>query len=428
MNTIRGAVWGVAVLFGVLAVSAGAGAQTWPPAAVCDPDGLQASGATYRICMPPEGEWNGDLVIWAHGYVDVTKPVGIPEDQMTINDIAIADIVTGLGYGFAATGYSVNGLAVPQGLADVVDLVDIFAQFKGEPNRVYIVGASEGGLITALAIERYPDGFDGGCALCGPIGSFPAQISHYGDFRVLFDVYYPGLMPGDPMEIPQDLIENWESHWENVVKPTIFAPGNLARTAQLAEVAKTPHDPNAYFASLEISIHDALWYNVFATNDAVEKLGGRPYGNMLRYYSGSSNDPALNAAVQRYAADPAALQAMAADYTTTGILTRPLVTLHTLQDQQVPYWHETLYTLKVQASGSSALRVNIPVNRYEHCNFTPAEAVLAFAVMVNKASQQPLAGVAQVLPDPREQAEFRRLADARGVRYRLTAPRTVGGQ
>ena len=26
---------------------------------------------------------------------------------------------------------------------------------------------------------------------------------------------------------------------------------------------------------------DALWYNVFATNDAVQKLGGNPFGNKL---------------------------------------------------------------------------------------------------------------------------------------------------
>ena len=34
----------------------------------CDPDGKQASGAIYRICMPESRNWNGILIIYAHGY------------------------------------------------------------------------------------------------------------------------------------------------------------------------------------------------------------------------------------------------------------------------------------------------------------------------------------------------------------------------
>lgn len=61
-------------------------AATGDPSAhpACDPDGLQESGAVYRICMPTFPPWNGDLVVYAHGYVSPTEPVGIPEDQMTL--------------------------------------------------------------------------------------------------------------------------------------------------------------------------------------------------------------------------------------------------------------------------------------------------------------------------------------------------------
>ena len=44
----------------------------------CEADGTQASGAIYRICMP-DLFWNGDLILFAHGYVSPTLPVGIPE-------------------------------------------------------------------------------------------------------------------------------------------------------------------------------------------------------------------------------------------------------------------------------------------------------------------------------------------------------------
>src|SRR5262245_54544075 len=48
---------------------------------VCDSDERQASGSIYRICMPPANDYNGSLVIWAHGFQDAGTPVQIPEDQ-----------------------------------------------------------------------------------------------------------------------------------------------------------------------------------------------------------------------------------------------------------------------------------------------------------------------------------------------------------
>jgi hypothetical protein len=87
--------------------------------------------------------------------------------------------------------------------------------------------------------------------------------------------------------------------------------------------------------------------------------------------------------VRRAAAAPAAVAEMNAHYQTTGVLTRPLITLHTLRDQQVPYFHETLYDLKTLLSGSLFTRhLNIPVDRFEHCNFTKEEALFSFAVML----------------------------------------------
>ena len=61
-----------------------------------------------------------------------------------------------------------------------------------------------------------------------------------------------------------------------------------------------------------------------------------------RLYLGSDNDILLNIRVIRVAAQPAAVTAMNTSYRTTGVLRRPLITLHTLRDQQVPYAHELL--------------------------------------------------------------------------------------
>src|SRR5262245_58858423 len=77
----------------------------------CEPDGVQASGAIYRICMP--AVWNGDLVLYAHGYVGAGEPVAIPENQLSLPDgTSVPGIVNALGFAFATTSYSTNGLAV----------------------------------------------------------------------------------------------------------------------------------------------------------------------------------------------------------------------------------------------------------------------------------------------------------------------------
>src|SRR5262245_603185 len=78
---------------------------------VCDRDGRQASGSIYRICMPTSG-YNGNLVVWAHGFQDAGTPISIPEGQLCSNDFCIYQIVNDLGFAFATNSYSKTGLAI----------------------------------------------------------------------------------------------------------------------------------------------------------------------------------------------------------------------------------------------------------------------------------------------------------------------------
>ena len=65
------------------------------------------------------------------------------------------------------------------------------------------------------------------------------------------------------------------------------------------------------------------------------------------------------------------------------MLQRPLITLHTLRDQQVPFVHEQLYALKTLSSGALLARhLPIAIDRFEHCNFTSSEVLATFAIML----------------------------------------------
>jgi hypothetical protein len=371
-------------------------------------EGMQESGAYYFICVPPVG-WNGNLIVFAHGYVSPTLPVGgYPFDQLALPDnTSLIEIVNGLGYAFAASGYSKNGLAVQEGLADSVDLVDIFARLYGEPEYIYLAGASEGGLIATLGIERFSEVFDGGLATCGPIGNFRKQINYWGDFRVIFDYFYPGVLPPSPVAVPAELMENWESIYAPQVAAAIQA--NPSAASQLLRVTGAPVDSADPTSVLETAL-GVLWYNVFATNDGVETLGGQPFDNSYRWYSGSANDLLLNRRVQRFSANPEALNAIQA-YQTTGVLHSQLVTLHTTGDPIVPYWHIPLYRAKVLKNWTDWNYSNIPILRYGHCNFEVSEVLAGFALLVWKTTGELPPTALSLLPDAKAQAYYQSLLE-----------------
>ncbi len=381
-------------------------------------EGVQTSGALYRICMPLEG-WNGDLFVFAHGYVAPNKPLELGDDS------ALVELVTGMGYAYATTTYSKNGLAVKQGVEDVTDLVAIFTARYGEPRYTYLVGGSEGGIITTLAVEKYPEVFDGGMSLCGPVGDFRKQVDYFGDFRVIFDYFFPGVLPGSPIDIPQELMDQFEAVYVPRILDAIHS--NPDATRQLLRVTNAPYDPSDP-ATIDETVVSVLWYNVFATNDAQEVLGGQPYDNQGRYYKGSDDDRRLNQMVPRFSADPAALAEIERYYQTSGRLQVPLVALHTVADPVVPFWHQPLYRYKVWLAGSSEWYSAFPILRYGHCAFEPEEVLAAFALLVFKVSGEELARVENVLPTAESRKiyrDFQRELEAAALRGRSMQERPV---
>jgi hypothetical protein len=397
---------------------------------ICSADGVQSSGSIYRICMPTDVPYNNKLVIWAHGFQDATDSVQIPEDQLSFGDFSIAEVITSWGYGFATNSYSKTGLAVVQGKEEIVDLVSlyndyIFEEYGYDPaTRVFVTGASEGGLITALLIEAHPELFDAGLAVCGPVGDFLYQINYFGDARATFQYFFRGLIPGDPFEPSNELINNWSEYYESVVRPVVFALRNRRKLDQWVVAAKLPFDPNDKYGSLEITVRDVLRYAVVNINDAAATLGGFPFDNRWTWYRGSRNDFIMNLFVPRVGANPAAVSEMKSNYNTTGQLSNPLVTMHTLLDQQVPYLHEFFFNLKTLFQGTFLTEhVNIPINRFGHCNFTPDEALLGFGLMLLYAGEMDtLEGVGSMLQGE-DLSSFESLAERFGLPFNVNVDR-----
>jgi hypothetical protein len=336
--------------------------------------------------MPqPATCYNGDVILFAHGYIAPGSPPDAWLSQFALPDgTTLPGLLNSLGFGFAASSFSKDGLAVLQGIQDTKALTNVIEDLGIDVRKYFVAGASEGAVVAAKSVEGDP-AYDGGVAVCGSIGSFREQINYFGDVRVLFDYFFPGILtthtPGESaISIPPALIAGWAAVYEPAVRQAVNS--NPLATLQLINTAKIAIGLN--FGNAADAITSALWYNVFATNDAMATLDGNPYDNITRVYKGSLRDARLNAMVARFAANPGALNNLAA-YETTGLLHNPLVTLHTTADPVAPFVQETLYKAKAQATQSLSELVQLPVFRYGHCNVNGNEAGAALLFLILKA-------------------------------------------
>jgi hypothetical protein len=133
------------------------------------------------------------------------------------------------------------------------------------------------------------------------------------------------------------------------------------------------------------SIVRPLGYNIRGTNDLLARTGGQsPFGNLTTWYTGLLlYDATVNAGVDRFVAKDAAIRYLNDYYRPRGTLTAPLLTLHTTMDPDVPFSHEAALAKIVAAARTSKWLAQQSVQRYGHCNVTPAEVVITLGRLVN---------------------------------------------
>ena len=243
-----------------------------PPVAGCT-EGTTSGGALTRVCFP--SGWNGDLILYAHGYIEPDAPLAIPDNLL--GGTPVEELVNALGYAYATTSYRANGLVADVAVDDLVLLEELVRRtVRPDPLQVYIVGVSEGGLVAALAAEQQAARYTGALAACGPIGDFARQIDYINDVRVVFDYFFPGVIPGSAIDPPADVRAAWTATYAPAASAALADDPDAA--LELAAVTGIP-DEGVDPASLAESVVDLLWYNVLGTADAQERLGGQPYDN-----------------------------------------------------------------------------------------------------------------------------------------------------
>jgi pimeloyl-ACP methyl ester carboxylesterase len=390
------------LLFSVLTLILGSPAPAhsqfpWPPG--CQegslPSGDPKNPEDHQlivICIPPN--WNGRLIIYARGFEPPQAPLALPTDELILEDGTFFPNLPLLqGFAFATSSFRKNGATIEQGAEDLNQLLEHFKSVAPQPpQKVYVAGASEGGLIVVRLLERYASQYDAGLALCAPLAGSPEQIKYIYDFRVVFDNFFPDVFtfpPNQPGEKPfgaVDVPENAYLFWDVYESRIIIAlQMDLPATTQLFNVTGAALDPVTSAITTALSLS---FYSVFATNDQIATAGGIPFDNRSTTYTGSFDDPALNAGVERIKGDGRARAYARRFYTPTGTLRRPLVTLHNTLDPVVPFQHELTYRNLVAQKHKSAFLTVMEVDGYGHCDFTAEEVFSAFTVMVQQAEAQ----------------------------------------
>lgn len=344
-----------------------------------------SNGAQYAMFLP--APWNGRLVLYAHGFIDPEAPIALP-------DVAPADVAAWVvelretllaaGYAVAYSSYAENGWAVKDGAERTHELRDLFIARFGLPIDVYVMGRSLGALITVMLAEKFPAFYQGALALCGPVGGGRLEIDYVGNVRVLFDYFYPGVIPGDAVNVPPMEFTPDSPLVKEIIAAILADPISAIKLASVDQV-KLPYTTPGQLIN---SIVRVLGYHVRGTNDLLERTQGAvPFGNVdLRYTGlGLLLNPAVNAGVQRVRAAAEGTRYLNDFYQPRGTLTAPLLTLHTTMDPDVPFVHEAALAKIVAAAKTSQFLAQQSVVRYGHCNVSPAEVVRTFSRLVHWA-------------------------------------------
>lgn len=339
------------------------------------------SGAKYQISVPDN--WNGDLVVYAHGIV---IPATLPVELPSVDDIAaLRNLWTSNGYAVAVSSYSENGFAIEEGVHDTLNLNARFTRHFGKPNRRFLVGHSLGGAVCVRLAEFYPQHYDGVLTMAGMIGGSQAEIDYVSDVRILWEFFYPGVLPGGIVDVPPQV-----DMMNDIIIPvataiTIDPLG--AGAISLIDQTPVPWDfVNGAELVESYATAFGFWYQGY--HDVVARTGKKGFfDNSKVLYTSSFVPPdtidGINAYVERFKGSNQAANYLWRYYEPTGQLKMPHFALHNSHDPAVPVFHQTLYAAKVAEQGDEDLLVQRISNRYGHsAPFLADEAFGAFEELV----------------------------------------------
>ena len=330
-------------------------------------------GAGYRIEVPQD--WNGDLVLYAHGF----RGGGL---ELTVSNPPIRRYLIEHGFAWAASSYATNGYDVTQGVKDTHDLGTLFNGLVANPNRVYFTGTSMGGHITGVAIEQHRNAYDGAMPMCGVMGDnmlFDYFVDNHLAAHALagLDVSFPFPAGYSTTIVPQ-LRALFGAPF-----PTTLTPLGLKYAGVVENLSGG--DRPMFDAAFRFS---ATGGNFLLAQGVGSAEGTRTNVDTVYQIDAdpalSDEEIALNASIRRIDLDPQARreQGLAGVPAIAGSFTIPVLSMHTLGDLFVPFSMEQIYARRAAGNGAADLLVTRAIRDINHCGFTTLEMERGFADLV----------------------------------------------
>ena len=389
------ALWALAAMTGS-AVAQEASRAALPDTMSC-PDSMAAiatcytakldTGAYITAAMPKN--WNGDLVVFAHGGPSLLPPTA----NYSKSDLDKYAYAVRRGYGWVASTYRRQGYGVAMAVADSDDARKFFIARLGKPRRTVLHGASYGGLVGAKLVEtiaKSPDGslnFDGAFFNSGAVIGATLNYQHRVDARAVYQYYCRNMPRPDEAAYPL---------WNGVAPDSKMTLKDLDTIVD--ECTGVGHPAAARSEQQKQNLANILGVIGYPENLLVRHMqagtllfrdivknttGGRnPFSNVGVHYKGSFDDAALNRDVVRFEADPAAAAALKADGDPTGVLPVPVVSIHSINDPQVVVEGQSAYLDTVKAAGSASRLVQAFTDERGHTQQSAPELAAALDALM----------------------------------------------
>lgn len=367
----------ILMLVGMLTLLAGCAAtpahqpETAPQVAAC-PAGLPAGArclrgqdaakAHYLIVMP--AQWSGVLVVHAHG----GPALGEPKASRADEDIKRWAITVSEGHAWAGSVFRQGGFAVTTAAEDTDRVRRIFIDHVAHPRHTLLHGQSWGAMVATRAAELFPKSWDGMLLTSGVVAG-PTTYDFRLDLRVIYqylcnnhprpdEAQYPLWMglPADS-KIGNAELETRIDECLGLRKPAAQRTLEQARRVKtIVSVVRIP----------ESAIIGHMRWGTFTLRDVIRRTGASPFGNENIRYTGSDDDAALNAGVNRYRADPAAAAQFAADVDYAGRFELPVLTAHGIGDSTVFVEGSDALRQRMAATGNGSRLVQTFVDSNQH--------------------------------------------------------------
>ena len=349
--------------------------------------GKDGNGAFYLLAKP--NNWNGMLVVAAHGG---PSPFGEENLKTVINFLQRFSFMVRESYAWAGSSFRRGGFGVRMAAEDTDNVRRIFVQTLERPKRTIIHGQSYGAGVTAKVVELYavaPDGsrnYDAALMTSGVLAGGTRFYLSRADMRAIYQYYCKNHpRPNEPqyplwMGLPADFkltTQDLESRINDCIGIKLPAAQRSEQQRQnLANILNVTRTPER---TLLINMDRAT----FLFQDIVHRrLAGRnPFSNIGVKYTGSTDDKALNRDVVRFRSDPQAVADLAYDSDPTGKVSIPVLTMHAINDPQVPVEVESMFRETLENAGATERLVQTFTNEQVHGRLsTPQYATLLAAL------------------------------------------------